>query len=93
MESSLRMGTLSLKYNSLHIKGIQHPIKDDTGFPPQKPNGTLGHKGARRRWGQPVFKVEDGWEEFEECDFGVSQSKKPSMRVFKETRKTDSPSW
>ncbi|XP_059966275.1 serine/threonine-protein kinase MAK isoform X1 [Mesoplodon densirostris] len=58
---------------------------------PPKPNGTLGHKGARRRWGQAVFKAEDGWEEFEDCDFGVSHSKKPSMSVFKETRKTDSP--
>ncbi|XP_030737295.1 serine/threonine-protein kinase MAK isoform X1 [Globicephala melas] len=86
--------------------GVQQPPKQQnqqkqppTLFPsivknmPTKPNGTLGHKGARRRWGQPVFKVEDGWEEFEECDFGVSHSKKPSMRVFKETRKTDSPSW
>ncbi|XP_029098441.1 serine/threonine-protein kinase MAK [Monodon monoceros] len=86
--------------------GVQQPPKQQnqqkqppTLFPsivknmPTKPNGTLGHKGARRRWGQAVFKAEDGWEEFEECDFGVSHSKKPSMRVFKETRKTDSPSW
>ncbi|XP_061050807.1 serine/threonine-protein kinase MAK isoform X2 [Eubalaena glacialis] len=58
---------------------------------PTKPSGTLGHKGARRRWGQAVFKAEDGWEEFEDCDVGVSHSKKPSMSVFKETRKKDSP--
>ncbi|KAM9075573.1 serine/threonine-protein kinase MAK [Megaptera novaeangliae] len=58
---------------------------------PTKPSGTLGHRGARRRWGQAVFKAEDGWEEFEDCDVGVSHSKKPSISVFKETRKKDSP--
>ncbi|XP_058411251.1 serine/threonine-protein kinase MAK isoform X1 [Diceros bicornis minor] len=58
---------------------------------PAKPNGTLGHKTARRRWGQTVFKSGEGWEEFEDCDFGASHSKKPSMGVFKEKRKKDSP--
>ncbi|XP_062953662.1 serine/threonine-protein kinase MAK isoform X3 [Cynocephalus volans] len=60
---------------------------------PTKPNGTLGHKSARRRWGQTVFKSGDSWEESEDCDFGASHSKKPSMGVFKEKRKKDSPFW
>ncbi|XP_021552683.1 serine/threonine-protein kinase MAK isoform X3 [Neomonachus schauinslandi] len=58
---------------------------------PTKPNGTLGHKSSRRRWGQTVFKSGDSWEEFEDCDLGASHSKKPSMSVFKEKRKKDSP--
>ncbi|XP_029799479.1 serine/threonine-protein kinase MAK isoform X1 [Suricata suricatta] len=59
---------------------------------PAKPNGTLGHKSARRRWGQMVFKSGDSWEEFEDYDLGASHSKKPSMDVFKD-RKKDSPFW
>lgn len=62
-----------------------------TDFPPQKPNGTLGHKSARRRWGQMVFKSGDSWAELEDYDLGASHSKKPSMGVFKEKRKKDSP--
>nr|XP_045722336.1 serine/threonine-protein kinase MAK isoform X2 [Mirounga angustirostris] len=58
---------------------------------PTKPSGTLGHKSSRRRWGQTVFKSGDSWEEFEDCDLGASHSKKPSMSVFKEKRKKDSP--
>uniref|UniRef100_A0A5F9CD76 non-specific serine/threonine protein kinase n=1 Tax=Oryctolagus cuniculus TaxID=9986 RepID=A0A5F9CD76_RABIT len=58
---------------------------------PPKPHGTLAPKSARRRWGQTVFKSGDGWEEPEDCDFGASHSKKPSMGVFKEKRKKDSP--
>lgn len=58
---------------------------------PPKPHGTLAHKSARRCWGQTVFKSGDGWEEPEDCDFGGSHSKKPSMGVFKEKRKKDSP--
>ncbi|XP_021116322.1 serine/threonine-protein kinase MAK isoform X2 [Heterocephalus glaber] len=55
------------------------------------PIGTLGHKTARRRWGQAVFKSGDVWEEFEDGDFGASHSKKPSIGVFKEKKKKDSP--
>ncbi|XP_036901305.1 serine/threonine-protein kinase MAK isoform X3 [Sturnira hondurensis] len=58
---------------------------------PTKPNGMLGHKSTRRRWGQTVFKSGDSWEEFEDCDFGTSHSKKSSMTVFKEKRRKDSP--
>ncbi|XP_007524328.1 serine/threonine-protein kinase MAK isoform X2 [Erinaceus europaeus] len=58
---------------------------------PTKPTGNLSHKTARRRWGQTVFKAGDTWEEFEDYDFGASYSKKPSIGVFKEKRKKDSP--
>ncbi|XP_045697584.1 serine/threonine-protein kinase MAK isoform X3 [Phyllostomus hastatus] len=58
---------------------------------PTKPNSTLGHKSARRRWGQTVFKSGDSLEEFEDCDFGTSHSNKSSMNVFKEKRRKDSP--
>ncbi|XP_003788349.1 serine/threonine-protein kinase MAK isoform X1 [Otolemur garnettii] len=60
---------------------------------PTKTNGTVGHKNARRRWGQAVFKSGDSWEEFEDYDFGASHSKKPSMGVFNEKRKKDTPFW
>lgn len=55
----------------------------------QKVNGVLGYKSGRRRWGQIVFKFGEGWEEFEDCDFGVFYFKKLSMGVFKEKRKKD----
>ncbi|XP_035150839.1 serine/threonine-protein kinase MAK isoform X5 [Callithrix jacchus] len=58
----------------------------------QKPNGTLNHKSGRRRWGQTIFKSGESWEEVEDYDFGASHSKKPSMGVFTEKRKKDSPS-
>ncbi|XP_054448088.1 serine/threonine-protein kinase MAK isoform X3 [Pteronotus mesoamericanus] len=58
---------------------------------PTKPNGTLGNKSTRRRWGQTVFKSGDSWEEIEDYDFGISSSKKSSMNVFKEKRRKDSP--
>ncbi|XP_054577455.1 serine/threonine-protein kinase MAK isoform X3 [Eptesicus fuscus] len=58
---------------------------------PTKPSSMLGHKSMRRRWGQTVFKSGDSWEDFEDSDFGTSQTKKPSMSVFREKRKKDSP--
>ncbi|XP_004628423.1 serine/threonine-protein kinase MAK isoform X1 [Octodon degus] len=58
---------------------------------PAKPVGAVGHKTGRRRWGQTVFKSGDGWEEFEDGDFGASHSKKPSIGVFKEKRKKEPP--
>ncbi|XP_069349469.1 serine/threonine-protein kinase MAK isoform X1 [Eulemur rufifrons] len=60
---------------------------------PNKPNGALGYKNARRCWGQAVFKSGDSWQEFEDGDFGASHSKKPSIDVFKEKRKKDTPFW
>uniref|UniRef100_A0A8C8TVB3 non-specific serine/threonine protein kinase n=1 Tax=Peromyscus maniculatus bairdii TaxID=230844 RepID=A0A8C8TVB3_PERMB len=56
-----------------------------------KPINTLGHKGARRRWGQTVFKSGDSCDDFEDCDLGASHSKKPSMGAFKEKKKKESP--
>ncbi|XP_023613179.1 serine/threonine-protein kinase MAK isoform X3 [Myotis lucifugus] len=58
---------------------------------PTKPSSILGHKSMRRRWGQTVFKSGDSWEDFEDGDFGTSQTKKPSMSVFREKRRKDSP--
>nr|XP_020746738.1 serine/threonine-protein kinase MAK isoform X2 [Odocoileus virginianus texanus] len=58
---------------------------------PTKPCGALGHKGARRRWGQAVFKAGDGWADLEDGDFGASHSKKPSMGLSKEARRKESP--
>ncbi|XP_040105184.1 serine/threonine-protein kinase MAK isoform X3 [Oryx dammah] len=58
---------------------------------PIKPGGALGHKGARRRWGQAVFKAGDSWADLEDGDFGASHSKKPSMGLSKETRRKESP--
>uniref|UniRef100_I3MDR8 non-specific serine/threonine protein kinase n=1 Tax=Ictidomys tridecemlineatus TaxID=43179 RepID=I3MDR8_ICTTR len=78
-------------------KQQSQPRPPQTLFPsivknlPTKPNGPLAHKSARRRWGQTILKAGDSWEEFEDCDFGASHSKKPSMGVFKEKRKKDSP--
>uniref|UniRef100_A0A8C9UM05 non-specific serine/threonine protein kinase n=1 Tax=Spermophilus dauricus TaxID=99837 RepID=A0A8C9UM05_SPEDA len=78
-------------------KQESQPRPPQTLFPsivknlPTKPNGPLAHKSARRRWGQTILKAGDSWEEFEDCDFGASHSKKPSMAVFKEKRKKDSP--
>ncbi|XP_040611809.1 serine/threonine-protein kinase MAK isoform X4 [Mesocricetus auratus] len=56
---------------------------------PTKPACTLSHKGARRRWGQTVFKSGDSCD-FEDCDLGASHSKKPSMGAFKEKKKESS---
>ncbi|KAL1784693.1 serine serine/threonine-protein kinase MAK isoform X1 [Sigmodon hispidus] len=74
-----------------------HQKPPQTMFPsiiktmPTKPVSTLGHKGARRRWGQTVFKSGDSCDDFEDCDFGASHSKKPSMAAFKEKKKKESP--
>ncbi|XP_038190627.1 serine/threonine-protein kinase MAK isoform X4 [Arvicola amphibius] len=70
-----------------------HQKPPQTMFPsiiktiPMKSVSTLGHKGARRRWGQTVFKSGDSCDDFEDCDFGASHSKKPSMSTFKEKKK------
>ncbi|XP_060228496.1 serine/threonine-protein kinase MAK isoform X1 [Meriones unguiculatus] len=48
---------------------------------------TVNLKGARRRWGQTVFKSGDSCDDFEDSDFGASHSKKPSMGAFKDKKK------
>ncbi|KAM7322855.1 hypothetical protein ACRRTK_018360 [Alexandromys fortis] len=73
-----------------------HQKPPQTMFPsiiktmPMKSVSTLGHKGARRRWGQTVFKSGDSCDDFEDYDFGASHSKKPSMSAFKEKKKETS---
>ncbi|KAK7823679.1 hypothetical protein U0070_003331, partial [Myodes glareolus] len=70
-----------------------HQKPPQTMFPsiiktmPMKSVNTLGHKGARRRWGQTVFKSGDSCDGFEDCDLGASHSKKPSMSTCKEKKK------
>ncbi|XP_031214097.1 serine/threonine-protein kinase MAK isoform X5 [Mastomys coucha] len=73
-----------------------HQKPPQTMFPsivksvPVNPVSTLGHKGARRRWGQTVFKSGDSCDNMED-DLGASHSKKPSMDAFKEKKKKESP--
>uniref|UniRef100_A0A8I6AB71 non-specific serine/threonine protein kinase n=1 Tax=Rattus norvegicus TaxID=10116 RepID=A0A8I6AB71_RAT len=74
-----------------------HHKQPQTMFPsivktiPTNPVSTVGHKGARRRWGQTVFKSGDSCDNIEDCDLGASHSKKPSMDAFKEKKKKESP--
>ncbi|XP_054984363.1 serine/threonine-protein kinase MAK [Sorex araneus] len=58
---------------------------------PEKPTVTQGHKGARRRWGQAVFRSGDSWDGLEDADWGASHSKKPSLGAGAEPRRRDSP--
>ncbi|XP_021036566.1 serine/threonine-protein kinase MAK isoform X4 [Mus caroli] len=73
-----------------------HQKPPQTMFPsivktiPVNPVSTLGHKGARRRWGQTVFKSGDSCDDIED-DLGASHSKKPSMDACKEKKKKESP--
>ncbi|XP_075441836.1 serine/threonine-protein kinase MAK isoform X3 [Ascaphus truei] len=50
-------------------------------------NSAVSFKHGRRRWGQSVLK--DSWDEFNDAEFGISHSKKPSMTVVKEKKKED----
>ncbi|XP_032740540.1 serine/threonine-protein kinase MAK [Rattus rattus] len=74
-----------------------HHKQPQTLFPsivktiPTNPVSTVGHKGARRRWGQTVFKSGDSCDNIEDCDLGASHSKKLSMDAFKEKKKKESP--
>ncbi|XP_066124583.1 serine/threonine-protein kinase MAK isoform X4 [Saccopteryx bilineata] len=85
------MGVQQVPKQQSQQKPLQTPFPSIIKNMPAKPNGMLGHKSARRRWGQTVFKTGDSWEELEDCDFGSSHSKKSSMNVFKEKRRKDSP--
>ncbi|KAM8789355.1 serine/threonine-protein kinase MAK isoform 5-T5 [Rhynchonycteris naso] len=84
------MGVQQAPKQQSQQKPLQTPFPSIKNMP-AKPNGMLGHKSARRRWGQTVFKSGDSWEEFEDSDFGSSHSKKSGMNVFKEKRRKDSP--
>nr|XP_033790569.1 serine/threonine-protein kinase MAK isoform X2 [Geotrypetes seraphini] len=62
--------------------------------PTQAPMGSQNHavgvKNVRRRWGQSVLKSSSSWDDFDDTEFGVSFSKKPSIAV-KENKKGEFP--
>ncbi|XP_077209300.1 serine/threonine-protein kinase MAK isoform X3 [Paroedura picta] len=53
-------------------------------------NGAVGLKNCRRRWGQTVLKTMDSWDDFEDAEFGISYSKKPSITTMNEKRTKES---
>ncbi|EOB03225.1 Serine/threonine-protein kinase MAK, partial [Anas platyrhynchos] len=50
------------------------------------PNGTVGPKSCRRRWGQTLVKAMDSWDDLDNAEFGMSCSKKPSIALLKENK-------
>ncbi|KAL8182518.1 UNVERIFIED_CONTAM: hypothetical protein K2H54_057655 [Gekko kuhli] len=53
-------------------------------------NGAVGLKNCRRRWGQTVLKTMDSWDDFEDAEFGISYSKKPSIAAVSEKKTKES---
>ncbi|XP_030064960.1 serine/threonine-protein kinase MAK [Microcaecilia unicolor] len=53
-------------------------------------NNAVGVKNVRRRWGQSVLKSSSSWDDFDDPEFGVSFSKKPSISL-KENKKEEPP--
>ncbi|NXA12065.1 MAK kinase, partial [Sapayoa aenigma] len=49
-------------------------------------NAALGPKSCRRRWGQTLVKAMDSWDDFDDPDFGMSCSKKPSIALLQEKK-------
>uniref|UniRef100_A0A8C4UEB8 non-specific serine/threonine protein kinase n=1 Tax=Falco tinnunculus TaxID=100819 RepID=A0A8C4UEB8_FALTI len=49
-------------------------------------NGALGPKSCRRRWGQTLIKAVDSLDDFDDTEFGISCSKKPSIALLKEKK-------
>ncbi|XP_061447824.1 serine/threonine-protein kinase MAK isoform X2 [Rhineura floridana] len=47
-------------------------------------NGAVGLKNCRRRWGQTILKAMDSWDDFDDSEFGISYSKKPSITMLNE---------
>ncbi|XP_042320815.1 serine/threonine-protein kinase MAK isoform X6 [Sceloporus undulatus] len=52
--------------------------------------GAVGLKNCRRRWGQTVLKTMDSWDDFDDAEFGISYSKKPSIAMSKERKTKES---
>ncbi|XP_074002988.1 serine/threonine-protein kinase MAK isoform X3 [Numenius arquata] len=50
------------------------------------PNGAVGPKSCRRRWGQTLVKAVDSWDDLDDTEFGMSCSKKPSIALLKEKK-------
>nr|XP_056710253.1 serine/threonine-protein kinase MAK [Euleptes europaea] len=53
-------------------------------------NGAGGLKNCRRRWGQTVLKTMDSWDDFDDAEFGISYSKKPSITTMNEKKTKES---
>ncbi|XP_064410432.1 serine/threonine-protein kinase MAK isoform X2 [Latimeria chalumnae] len=81
----------------------QQPAKQQPAFlpsinkgSPPKPaasrseNSAVGVKSGRRRWGQTAIKAIDSWDDFDDAEFGVSYSKRPSIITLKEKKSEDS---
>ncbi|NXK12441.1 MAK kinase, partial [Herpetotheres cachinnans] len=49
-------------------------------------NGAVGPKSCRRRWGQTLIKAVDSLDDFDDTEFGMSCSKKPSIALLKEKK-------
>ncbi|XP_009955827.1 PREDICTED: serine/threonine-protein kinase MAK isoform X4 [Leptosomus discolor] len=55
------------------------------------PNGAVGPKSCRRRWGQTLVKAVDSWDDLDDTEFGMSCSKKPSIALLKEKKNKECP--
>ncbi|KAJ7338524.1 hypothetical protein JRQ81_012426 [Phrynocephalus forsythii] len=53
-------------------------------------NGAVGLKNCRRRWGQTTLKTMDSWDDFDDAEFGISHSKKPSVAMLNEKNPKES---
>ncbi|XP_060630787.2 serine/threonine-protein kinase MAK isoform X3 [Anolis sagrei] len=53
-------------------------------------NGAVGLKSCRRRWGQTMLKTMDSWDDFDDSEFGISYSKKPSIALLHEKKTKES---
>uniref|UniRef100_A0A6J0TWN7 Serine/threonine-protein kinase MAK isoform X2 n=1 Tax=Pogona vitticeps TaxID=103695 RepID=A0A6J0TWN7_9SAUR len=53
-------------------------------------NGAVGLKNCRRRWGQTILKTMDSLDDFDDAEFGISHSKKPSITALSEKKTKES---
>ncbi|XP_062985841.1 serine/threonine-protein kinase MAK [Elgaria multicarinata webbii] len=53
-------------------------------------NSAVGLKNCRRRWGQTMLKTMDSWDDFDDTEFGISYSKKPSIAMLSEKKTKES---
>ncbi|XP_054020270.1 serine/threonine-protein kinase MAK [Dryobates pubescens] len=54
-------------------------------------NGAVRPKSCRRRWGQTLVKAMDSWDDWDDPEFGMSCSKKPSIALLKEKKTKEFP--
>lgn len=53
-------------------------------------NSATGLKNCRRRWGHTILKTMDSWDDFDDSEFGISYSKKPSITMLSEKKAKES---